>query len=116
MRMSEIRHYSELEKHMTDLQNQISSLDDRMSRSTYGGIRTIFEKKIAELERLLEGVIGNMLTIDSLIIGMPDPVDRDILEMYKCGESIEYIAECIGYSSRTVSRHLRRIQEAIADI
>lgn len=116
MRMSEIRHYSELEKHMNDLQSQISSLDDRMSRSTYSGIKGIFEKKIGELELMLSGVIGNMLTIDSLILGMPDPVDRDILEMYKRGDSIEYIADCIGYSTRTVSRHLRRIQEAIADI
>lgn len=116
MKMSEIRKYGNLEKRMNDLQAEISSLDDRMSRSTYGGIKGIFEKKIGELEIMLSGVIGNMLTIDSLILGMPDPVDRDILELYKRGDSVEYIAECVGYSTRTVSRRLRRIQEAITDI
>ena len=57
MKMSEIRRYSTLEAHMNVLKAQISSLDDRMSRSTYSGIRRFFEKKIAELERLLAGVV-----------------------------------------------------------
>lgn len=68
MKMSEIRRYGILETSVCEMQAVVADLKDRKSKSSYAGIREVYENKIEDHEGKIACGIGKMLCIDYVII------------------------------------------------